>query len=83
VRGNATDDEVTVVADVFGNGLAQIAEVVEPSADRRAVEQLQKALESDPAYAPFVPANMDHRSGTIRVILKIQNVNVSTRAQSQ
>jgi hypothetical protein len=83
VRGNVNDDEVTVVADVFGNGLAQIAEVVEPSKDRRAVEELQKALESDPAYAPFVPANMDQRSGTIRVILKIQNVNVSTRVQSQ
>lgn len=83
VRGNVNDDEVTVVADVFGNGLAQIAEVVEPSEDRRAVEELQRALESDPAYAPFVPANMDQRSGTIRVVLKIQNVNVSTRVQAQ
>ena len=83
VRGNVNDDEVTVVADVFGNGLAQIAEVVEPSKDRRAVEKLKKALESDPAYAPFVPANMDQRSGTIRVVLKIQNVNVSTHVQSQ
>ena len=30
VRGKMKDDEVVVVADVFGNGLAQIAEVVEP-----------------------------------------------------
>src|SRR5687768_17564955 len=51
VRGEMRDDEVVVVADVFGNGLAQIAEVVEPSHDRRAVEQLQRALESDPAFA--------------------------------
>ncbi len=78
VRGEMRDEEVVVVADVFGNGLAQIAEVVEPSHDRHAVEELQKALQSDPAFAPFVPANMDQRSDSIRVILKIQNVNVRT-----
>ncbi|MEP7148410.1 MAG: zf-HC2 domain-containing protein [Acidobacteriota bacterium] len=79
VRGEMRDDEVVVVADVFSNGLAQIAEVVEPSRDRKAVEELQKALGSDPSLAPFVPANLDQRSPeTIRVILKIQNVNVST-----
>jgi len=79
VRGEMHDDEVTVVADVFGNGLAQIAEVVEPSRDQRAVEELERALQSDPSYAPFVPANMDQRSSeTIRVVLKIQSVNVDT-----
>jgi anti-sigma factor RsiW len=78
VRGEMKDDEVVVVADVFGNGLAQIAEVVEPSHDRHAVAQLQKALESDPAYAPFVSADMDQRSDPVRVVLKIQSVNVST-----
>jgi hypothetical protein len=79
VRGEMRDDEVTVVADVFGNGLAQIAEVVEPSRDERAVAELERALQSDPLYAPFVPANMDQRSSaTIRVILKIQSVNVDT-----
>jgi hypothetical protein len=79
VRGEMHDDEVTVVADVFSDGLAQIAEVVEPSRDRRAISELQKALESDPAFAPFVPANVDRRSDTpIRVVLKIQNVNVPT-----
>jgi len=81
VRGKTHDDEVTVVADVFGNGLAEIAEVVEPSHDSRAVEELERALQSDPAYAPFVPANLDQRSNTIRVILKIQNVNVSTSSR--
>jgi hypothetical protein len=83
VRGEMRDDEVVVVADVFGNGLAQIAEVVEPSHDQRAVEQLQQALQSDPAFAPFVPATLDQRSNSIRVILKIQNVNVSTRQGAQ
>lgn len=81
VRGEMRDEEVTVVADVFGNGLAQIAEVVEPSSDVHAVDELQKALQSDPAFAPFVPARVDRRSETVRVILKIQNVNVRTHAQ--
>jgi hypothetical protein len=73
------DDEVTVVADIFGNGLATISEVVEPSRDTKAVEELQEALQTDPSVAPFVPANMDHRSETVRVVLKIQNVNVAVR----
>ena len=79
VRGDMKDDEVVVVADVFGNGLAQIAEVVEPSRDRSAVYELQKALETDPAYAPFVPATMENRPENMRVVLRFQSVNVSTR----
>lgn len=79
VRGNMKDDEVVVVADVFGSGLAQISEVVEPSSDRRAVRELEKALKDDSAYAaPFVPANMDGRSDTVRVVLKIQRVDIQT-----
>jgi hypothetical protein len=78
VRGEMKDEEVVVVAEVFGNGLARIAEVVEPSDNSRAIEDLEKALESDPVYAPFVPASFDKRSDRMRVILKIQNVNVHT-----
>lgn len=81
VRGGMKDDEVVVVADVFGNGLAQIAEVVEPSRDRQAVMDLQKALASDPAYAPFVAANLDKRSDSVRVVLKFQSVNVHTNTR--
>ncbi len=81
VRGEMNDEEVVVVADVFGNGLARIAEVVEPSHNSRAIEHLQKALESDPVYAPFVPASFDKRSDRMRVVLKIQNVNVHTNYQ--
>lgn len=78
VRGGMKDDEVVVVADVFGNGLAEIAEVVEPSRDRRAVAELQKALASDPAYSPFVAADLDKRSDNVRVVLRFQSVNVPT-----
>ena len=76
VRGEMRDEEVVVVADVFGNGLARIAEVVEPAQDSRAIEELERALGSDPVYAPFVPASFDRRSERMRVVLKIQNVNV-------
>ncbi len=78
VRGEMNDDEVVVVAEVFGNGLARISEVVEPSRDRQAIEDLRKALESDPAFAPFVPANLDNRSDSVKVVLRIQSVNVQT-----
>lgn len=83
VRGEMKDDEVVVVAEVFGNGLARISEVVEPSHDRRAVAELEQALKSDPAYAPFVPADFDKRSDSIRVILKIQSVDVKTHLKPQ
>ncbi len=78
IRGKMTDDEVVVVADVFSNGLAKISEVVEPQNDRRAVRELEKALKTDPAYAapPFVTAETDNRSETVRVVLKIQRVDV-------
>ncbi len=73
------DEEVTVVADVYGNGSATIAQVLEPSSDARAVDQLQHALGSAPEVAAFVPASYDQRNAAVRVVLKIQNVNVDTR----
>jgi hypothetical protein len=70
-HGGMKNDEMVVVADVFSNGLAQIAEVVEPSRDRRAVGELEKALDSDPSYAPFVPGKSREpprqRSGGFKV----------------
>jgi hypothetical protein len=72
------NDEVTVVADVYGNGSATIAQVVEPSSDRQAVNQLQRALESAPS-APFVPASYDQRTEPVRVVLKIQSVSVNLK----
>lgn len=83
VRGNMKDNEVVVVADVFGNGLATIAEVVEPSRNLQAVRDLEKALKDDPAYAPFVPASFDGRSETVRVILKINRVDIQTNIKSK
>lgn len=79
MRGDLKDEEeVVVVADVFGNGSAQIAEVVVPSQNRYAVFELEKALKTDVDYAPFVPANLDRRSDSVRVVFKIQSVDVKT-----
>ena len=78
VQGGLRDDEMVVVADVFSDGVAQIAEVVEPSRNRRAVLELEKALESDPSLAPFVPTTLESRPESVRVVLKFQSVNVNT-----
>ncbi len=82
MRGKMKDEEVVVVADVFSNGLAQIAEVVEPTNNWKTVNELEKALETDPDFAPFVPSKADHRSDTVRVILKIQRVDIDVDAKS-
>ncbi len=79
VNGDLRDDEVVVVADVYENGSAHITEVVEPSRDRNAVNELAKALDGDSIYTPFVPAAFDRRSDTVRVVFKIQSVDVDTR----
>lgn len=76
--GEMTDEEVVVVADVFGDGIARIAEVVKPPRNRQSLKDLEKALENDPAFAPFVPASVDQRPQNVRVVLKIQRVEVAT-----
>lgn len=73
------DEEVTVIADVYGNGSASIAEVVEPSSDSRAVNELQRALESEQSAAAFVPASYDQRTEPVRVVFKIQSVSVDIK----
>lgn len=78
LRGEMKDDEVVVVADVFSNGLARISEVVESPRDIRTMSELEKALNSDPSFAPFVPAVMENRPENMRIVLKFKSVNVST-----
>lgn len=67
------DDDMVVVADVFSNGSASLAGVVQAPRDRRMLEDFQTALRKDPA---FVPASFDRRPETIRVIFVIQKVAV-------
>src|SRR5690606_30294544 len=43
---NGSNSEITVVAEVFSNGIARVSEVLNSSGDAQAVEKLQKALSS-------------------------------------
>lgn len=75
--GNPDDDDMIVVADVYSNGSASLAEVVEPPRNRRMVEDLQDALRKSPA---FVPASLDRRPQTMRVVFVLQKMNVDDRS---
>lgn len=83
VGGKVKDDEITFVADVFQDGMARITQVVEAPRSRKSLEHLEKALQNDPAYAPFVPASFDNRSDVVRVVLKIQVVDVKDTSAPQ
>ena len=83
VRGGMKDEEVVVVADVFSNGLAKITDIVEPARDRESMNELERALTSDPAYAPFVTSSLDNRPENVRVVLRFQSVNVKTNLKGK
>jgi hypothetical protein len=72
-RGGSTDDEMIVVTDVFSNGRASLADIVQPPRNRRMLDQFQQALRENPS---FVPASYDRRPQTMRVVFVIQRVDV-------
>ena len=69
-------DDMMVVADVFSNGAASLADVMRSPRDRRMLEDFQKALRQD---AAFVPAELDRRPGTMRVVYSVHRVDVHDR----
>lgn len=71
--GLPEDDEMMVVADVYGNGSASLAAVVEAPRNLRMIEKLDDAFRR--GYA-FVPANMDRRPQTMRVVFVLQKMKV-------
>jgi Putative zinc-finger len=66
-------DDMIVVADVFSNGAASLAEVVQAPRDRRMLTDFELALRQS---AAFVPARLDRRPGTMRVVFSVQKVDV-------
>ncbi|HXF43566.1 MAG TPA: hypothetical protein VNK26_07480, partial [Pyrinomonadaceae bacterium] len=72
------EKEVTIVADVMDNGLAQVSDILEFPEGVISIAAFEKALNADPEIAPFVPANLDRRSQRTRVVLKMQNITVRT-----
>lgn len=70
------DDDMIVVTDVFSNGAASLADVVQPPKDRRMLDEFESALRQD---AAFVPASLDRRPDTMRVVFAVQKVDVDDR----
>jgi hypothetical protein len=62
-----------VVANVFSNGSASLADVVQAPKDKRMLDEFESALRRDPA---FVPASYDRRPDTMRVVFAVQKVDV-------
>lgn len=75
--GRPDDDDMVVVADVYGNGSASLAEIVEPPRNPRMIAELEDAFRKNPA---FVPASLDQRPQTMRVIFAISKMNVRERS---
>jgi hypothetical protein len=75
---NATQgqDDMVIVADVFTNGTASLANVVQAPRDRRMLQEVANALQTN---AAFVPASLDRRPETMRVVFSVQRVDVHER----
>ena len=77
-HSSSTDDpdDMIVVADVFSNGAASLADVVQAPRDKRMLDEFESALRQD---AAFVPASLDRRPDTMRVVFAVQKVDVDDR----
>jgi hypothetical protein len=74
---NQEADDMIVVADVFSNGSASLADVVQAPRDRRMLADFEVALRQS---AAFVPASLDRRPDTMRVVFSVQKVDVRERS---
>lgn len=70
-------DDMIVVADVFSNGSASLADVVQAPRDRQMLTDFEVALRQS---AAFVPASLDRRPDTMRVVFTMQKVDVRDRS---
>ena len=67
-------DDMIVVTDVFSNGVASLADVVQPPRDKRMLDEFESALRQN---AAFVKASLDGRPDTMRVVFAVQKVDVN------
>lgn len=77
IKDDAKDQAIMIVADVLGDGIANIADVIEAPRDQKTLDELEKLLHTD---AAFVPATLDRRPENVRVVLLIQTVEVKETA---
>jgi putative zinc finger protein len=75
-NGSSSQDDMVIVADVFTNGSASLANVVQAPRDRRMLQDVANAIRQD---AAFVPASVDRRPETMRVVFSVQRVDVRER----
>jgi hypothetical protein len=77
-RGGDDDaDDMVIYADVFSNGSASLAGVVQPPRNPRLLDDVQEAFRRTPA---FVPASLDRRPSTLRVVISVSKVSVHDRS---
>lgn len=67
------EDDMVVLADVFSDGHASLAEVISPPRDPRMLDEVEDALRRG---AVFVPASLDQRPRTMRVVFMFQKMDV-------
>lgn len=73
----ADADGMVVVTNVFSNGAASLADVVQPPKDKRMLAKFESALRQN---AAFVPAAYDRRPDTMRVVITLgPKVQVDSR----
>jgi hypothetical protein len=70
-------DDMVIYADVFSNGSAALAGVVQAPRNPQMLDEVQEALRRTPA---FVPAYLDRRPQTMRVVFSVSKVNVHDRS---
>lgn len=75
--GDDDADDMVIYADVFSNGSASLAGVVQPPRNPRLLDEVQEAFRRTPA---FVPASLDRRPPTLRVVISVSKVNVHERS---
>lgn len=75
--GDDDADDMVIYADVFSNGSAALAGVVQAPRNPHMLAEVQEALRATPA---FVPASRDRRPQTMRVVFSVSKVNVHDRS---
>jgi hypothetical protein len=75
-RDGEDADDMVIYADVFSNGSASLVGIVQPPRNPHLLDEVQEAFRRTPA---FVPASLDRRPHTLRVVISVSKVNVHER----
>jgi hypothetical protein len=76
-RDDEDADDMVIYADVFSNGSASLAGIVQPPRNPHLLDEVQEAFRRTPA---FVPASLDRRPATVRIVMSVSKVNVHERS---